>query len=79
MTLEFNYHLNYFSLWPWGREITRHESMIIDGLTIAGILASAMYLLTFVWFGKETIRVDERMADQERRPTRVAGTPCTDC
>jgi hypothetical protein len=53
--------------------------MIIDGLTIAGILASAMYLLTFVWFGKETIRVDEKIADQERRPTRVAGTPCTDC
>ena len=65
--------------WPSGRDIARRQSMIIDGLTIAGILASVLYLLTFVWFGKETIKVQEEAVDRERRPTRVAGAPCTDC
>jgi hypothetical protein len=53
--------------------------MIIDGLTIAGILASVMYLLTFAWFGKETIKVQEEAVERERRPNRITGAPCADC
>jgi hypothetical protein len=33
--------------------------MIIDPLSIAGILSVALYLLAFVWFGRETLRVEE--------------------
>lgn len=53
--------------------------MIIDTLTFAGILASAFYLLTFAWFGRETLKVEEDSA--VAGPGRVAPIerPCVDC
>ena len=52
--------------------------MIIDTLSIAGVLATALYLLTFVWFGKETLKVEEAQG-----PNREAGAgaaaPCPEC
>lgn len=50
--------------------------MIIDALTIAGVLASALYLLSFAWFGKETIWVEEKDPDPRDRATTEA--PCAD-
>ncbi len=52
--------------------------MIIDTLTIAGILASALYLLTFVWFGKETLKVEEVTSDREVQPLGTTEAPCTE-
>jgi hypothetical protein len=52
--------------------------MIIDTLTIAGILGSALYLLTFVWFGKETLKVEEVTADHEVRPAGANEARCTE-
>jgi hypothetical protein len=52
--------------------------MIIDTLTIVGILGSALYLLTFVWFGKETLKVEEVTSDREVRPAGATEVPCTD-
>jgi hypothetical protein len=53
--------------------------MIIDTLTIAGILASTFYLLTFAWFGKETLKVEEATADRQANPQGVTEAPCADC
>lgn len=58
--------------------------MIIDTLTIAGILASAFYLLTFAWFGKETLKVEEatpdrQTPDRQANPQGVTEAPCADC
>ena len=47
--------------------------MIIDTLSIAGILAAAFYLLAFAWFGRETLRVEED------EPARAAATVETAC
>jgi hypothetical protein len=52
--------------------------MIIDTLTLAGIAASAFYLLTFLAFGRETLKVEEAAPDSERRPGGRCKTPCPD-
>lgn len=52
--------------------------MIIDTLTIAGILASAFYLLTFAWFGKETLKVEEATPDREASLKGGTEAPCAD-
>ena len=43
--------------------------MIIDTLTLAGLISIALYLAAFVWFGRETLRVDEH--DQNREPRTI--------
>lgn len=53
--------------------------MIIDALTIAGVLASALYLLSFAWFGKETLKVEELTGDREVRPAPATEPACTEC
>ena len=40
--------------------------MILDALTLAGLISIALYLAAFVWFGRETLRVEEH--DQNREP-----------
>ncbi len=50
--------------------------MIIDTLSIAGILATGFYLLAFVWFGRETLRVEEE--EPARQEAAVKGA-CPDC
>jgi len=47
--------------------------MIIDTLSIAGILAAAFYLLAFAWFGRETLRVAE---DESAGPVATGETAC---
>jgi hypothetical protein len=52
--------------------------MIIDTLTIVGILGSALCLVTFVWFGKETLKVEEVTSDREVRPAGATEARCTE-
>ena len=53
--------------------------MIIDTLTIAGIVSSAFYLLTFLWFGKETLKVEEAAPNREHGPLHPYEATCGDC
>lgn len=54
--------------------------MIIDTLSIAGILATVFYLLTFAWFGRETLRVEEVQGpNQESGPGAAVKAPCPEC
>ena len=43
--------------------------MIIDTLTLAGLLAIAAYLAAFLWFGRETLRVEEQAENRDPRTT----------
>jgi hypothetical protein len=52
--------------------------MIVDSLTVAGILAGTLYLVAFAWFGKETLKVDEPSEDRNDRATGATEIPCTD-
>jgi hypothetical protein len=49
--------------------------MYIDTLTIAGIIASSLFLLLPLWFGRELIRVEEEGADRSPVP---CGEPVTE-
>lgn len=53
--------------------------MIIDPLSIAGILSIAFYLGAFAWFGRETLRVDEDEASEAPRPLATTEPLCQDC
>lgn len=53
--------------------------MIIDTLTIAGIVFSALYLLTFLWFGKETLKVEEAAPGPQRKPLYPCEATGGDC
>lgn len=53
--------------------------MIIDTLTIAGIVSSALYLLTLLWFGKETLKVEEAAPSPQREPLHPCEATCGDC
>lgn len=50
--------------------------MIIDTLSIAGMLAIGFYLLAFAWFGRETLRVEEEAPAGQGAPVEGA---CPDC
>ncbi|MGE5155618.1 MAG: hypothetical protein ACM3ST_16610 [Bdellovibrio bacteriovorus] len=52
--------------------------MIFDTLTLAGIIASTFYLLTFLVFGKETLKVEEPAPGPEVRSRGRCKTPCPD-
>ena len=52
--------------------------MIVDSLTVAGILAGTVYLLVFAWFGKETLKVEEPAETRDDRATGATKIPCTD-
>jgi len=52
--------------------------MIVDSLTVAGILAGTLYLVVFAWFGKETLKVDEPSENRDDRATGATQIPCTD-
>jgi len=53
--------------------------MIIDPLSIAGILSVVLYLAAFAWFGRETLRVDEDQPTEAPRPIPAAEPVCQDC
>ena len=50
--------------------------MIIDPLSIAGILAVALYLLAFAWFGRETLHVEE---DEPGIESAAVEPACQEC
>lgn len=52
--------------------------MIVDSLTVAGILAGTLYLLVFAWFGKETLKVDEPTENRDDRASGATEIPCTE-
>jgi hypothetical protein len=41
--------------------------MILDTLTLAGLLSIACYFAAFVWFGRETLRVEEHTENRQPR------------
>lgn len=53
--------------------------MIIDTLTVAGIVFSALYLLTFLWFGTETLKVEEAAPSPQCKPLYPCEATGGDC
>lgn len=53
-----------------------------DTLTIAGLAIGSLYLLLPLWFGRETLRVDEQALEhemhqrQEKKPALKPAEPC---
>jgi hypothetical protein len=48
--------------------------MILDTLTLAGLISIAVYLAAFLWFGRETLRVEEHAENRQPRTKPVRET-----